>query len=57
VIGHNAQRKAKRLHGGQGPGEPLEWLLGENEKAFGVAHARGFVVAVALSRSGWRDNG
>jgi len=32
------------------------WLLEQNEKAFGIAHARGFAVAVALSRSGWRES-
>ena len=32
VIGHNSERKAKRLHGAQGPGEPLGWLLGHDER-------------------------
>ena len=32
------------------------WLLEVNEKAFGAAHAHGFAVAIALSRSGWRED-
>ncbi len=31
------------------------WLLEQNEKAFGIAHARSFALAIALSRSGWRE--
>jgi len=31
------------------------WLLEQNERAFGIAHARGFAMAIALSRSGWRE--
>ena len=32
------------------------WLLKQNEKAFFPAHVRGFAVAIALSRSGWRES-
>ncbi|HEX7927100.1 MAG TPA: 3'-5' exonuclease, partial [bacterium] len=32
VIRHNAKRREKRLRGNQGPGKPLEWLLGEDER-------------------------
>jgi superfamily I DNA/RNA helicase len=31
VIRNNAGRREKRLHGNRGPGEPLAWLLGEDE--------------------------
>ncbi len=32
VIRHNAKRRDKKLRGTQGPGQPLEWLLGEDER-------------------------
>jgi superfamily I DNA/RNA helicase len=43
VIRHNARRREKRLRGAQGPGQPLEWLLGEDEReeiAKVVAHLK-----------------
>ena len=32
VIVRNTQRKAKQLRGTQGPGRPIEWLAGEDER-------------------------
>jgi superfamily I DNA/RNA helicase len=32
VIRHNAKRREKLLRGTQGPGQPLLWLLGEDER-------------------------
>jgi superfamily I DNA/RNA helicase len=32
VIVRNTQRRAKRLRGNQGPGRPIEWIAGEDER-------------------------